>query len=115
VTNAKSTATAGQCSSELDVTLVRRDSLGFVTSARATTFHPTTDGAPGGVLSQSDAATRAYAARECAAASEKNERVVCDRLRGKTEVDVLADSKKAGDQEPWIPALAAVTPPFRIP
>jgi hypothetical protein len=45
----------------------------------------------------------------------KNERVVRDRLRGKTKADVLADSKKAGDQEPWIPALSAVTPPFRIP
>ena len=69
----------------------------------------------GGALSSSDAAARAFTARKCGAASEKNELIVCDRMRGKTEAAVLADSKKAGDQEPWIPALAAVAPPYRIP
>ncbi len=71
--------------------------------------------AAGGSLSSNDAASRAFTARKCVTAAEKNERIVCERMRGKTEAAVLADSKKAGDSETWIPALAAIAPPYRIP
>jgi hypothetical protein len=82
---------------------------------------------PDGKFSSTDAVSVAYTEAACKTATEQNEKIVCDRLRGKTEADVLADAKKSGcvdfKEDPnrypqscqaWIPELAAIQPPFRI-
>jgi hypothetical protein len=82
---------------------------------------------PHGVLSATDAPAVEYARRQCSEAGDDRATIiVCERLRGRSETEVIAEEKRRGcvdfDQdssrpdscEKWIPAVAHVNPPLRI-
>ncbi len=80
-----------------------------------------------GTFSMTDPVAVAFTKAKCAAATEDNELLACERVRGKTESAVLAARKRAGCvdflEDPqrypqscpkWMPDLAAITPPLRF-